>query len=347
MLTEPIAYGRRTAKNRLVMAPMLTTTKEIGGFATPWHVEFYRSRAADGPGMVIVECTAVDAAGRNSPGELGLYKDEHIPAMARIAQAIRAGGALALVQIHDAGRASPASVNTNPRGVSPELINDGREVRAMQDVEIAGLAEAYGQAAKRALEAGFDGVELHGCHGYLINQFMSPTVNKRTDRWGGGAPAERAAFSRAVAESVRARTPADFILGYRMGFNDPDAGAGPAIAEALTQLPIDYLHVSGGIGPWAMPESTDGAHGYWLAAEAVRKVATVPVIAVNTIHTLALAEKVLADEYADAVAVARPYLLNADWMRAQTEGRALVQCLNCKGGCRYLRGGCPYAHEPQ
>ncbi len=346
-LIDPIAYGARQAKNRIVMAPMLTTMSEIDGFPTPWHEKFYRSRAADGPGLVIVECTAIDKSGRNSPGELGLYKDEHIGAMRTIARAIREGGALALVQIHHAGRATPSSVNESPLAPSGETLPDGRIVREMDDKQVLACIENFALAAARAHAAGFDGVELHGCHGYLIDQFISPTANRRRDRWNGDALEQRLAFSRAVIEAVRARTPEDFVLGYRMGFNDPDSSFGPAIGESLAALGVDYLHVSGGIGPGPMPEAVEGAHGFWLAARQVKERVGIPVIAVNTIHTLDLAEKVVAEGFADAAAVARPYLLNPRWQGVQREGGKLVKCLQCKGGCRYLRGNCPYLPLPQ
>ena len=346
-LYDTLSLRGKPLRNRIAMAPMLTTHKPIEGIPTPWHIEYYRQRAADGAGMVIVECTATDPDGRNSLGEFGLYLDEHVASMGAIASAIHEGGALALVQIHSSGRVTPAAVNAGPSAPSAETLKDGRNVREMSDEEVVRNVEWFGDAARRACEAGFDGIELHGCHGYLINQFVSPKTNRRTDRWGGDTVSARCAFSRAVIADVRAKTPDDFLLGYRMGFNDPDGETGVQIAREIAACGVDYLHISGGIGPEPMPSSEGEDFGFWLAARAVKQAVDVPVIAVNMIHTLAIAERVVEQGFADIAAVARPYLLNADWMTAQKEGRPLVRCLNCRGGgCRYLLDGCPYIKMP-
>lgn len=345
-LYDPIQLGGRTARNRLVMAPMLTTHRPLEGAPLPWHVDYYGARAADGVGVLVVECTAVDRDNRNSPGEIGLWEDAQVETMRPIADAIRAGGALGLPQIHHAGRNTPASISQTPFSPSEDVLGDGRITHAMTDGEVVRSVGQFADAARRAAEAGFDGVELHGCHGYLIDQFVSPVANRRDDRWGGGTVDARLAYSRAVIAAVRAATPDGFILGYRMGFNDPDAAAGEAIARGLAACGVDYLSVSGGIGPGPMPDAEGDAHGYWVAARRVREATGVPTFAVNTIHTLTKAERVVAQGFGDAAAVGRPYLFNPDWMTAQREGRPLVECLLCKGGCHYLRGKCPRMKMP-
>lgn len=341
-LFDPIQLRGKTAPNRLVLPPMLTMAHEINGMATETHCRHYAQRAADGIGLVIVECTAISPHGRNSPGELGLYSQGHIAPMARLAQGIKEHGALALVQLHHSGRSTPAEICRQPFAPSGEVLPDGRIVQAMNPAQIHHTINAFAAAALRAMEAGFDGVELHGCHGYLLNQFASPTANRRTDAYGGRSPHERLTFAREVIAAIRNATHNDFIIGYRMGFNDPDQNSGLAIAQSLAHV-VDYLHISSGIGPGLICPPKGYPYNWFVrAAQLVRQHVSVPVIAVNGLHTLKAAQSVVLDGYADMAAVGRPYLLNADWLSAQKEKRPILRCLKCSRGCRYLKGACPF-----
>lgn len=347
-LMDPIRIGSRQARNRLMLAPMLTLFEEdLNGWPTEWHRAYYAARAADGPGILVLECAAICPENRNYIGELGMYDDRFIAPMGELAKAVKQGGALAILQIHHAGRNTAANVNDHPPAVSEETLRDGRTTRAMTTQEVQQAVRQYADACRRAAEAGFDGIELHGCHNYLLDQFASPVTNTRTDEYGGETAGERMRFAREVIRASRAAVPEGFIVGYRMGFNNPGIQEGLAIAKAIEEEGVDYLSVSSGIGPAPLTPPEDFPY-HWItyAGSLVKQQAKIPVAAVYNLHTLDKTEAVVGDGVADMAAVARPYFLNADWLTAQREGRKLIRCLNCKNGCRIYRNQCPQMTLP-
>src|SRR5579872_2639967 len=233
-------------KNRVLMAPMTTDASEEDGSVSTEELAYLRRRARSGVSAVITSCAFVDVDGKSFRG-IGASSDHLIESLARIAETIHAGGARAILQLYDGGRLSRGS----PR--APSAIASSRPnaavPREMSDGQIERLVDAFGEAAARAVRAGFDGIELHGANHYLIHQFFSPRANRRTDHWGGSLE-HRMAFPTAVVQSVRDAIGVERALGYRVTPYEIEADGGItlidtlALARRLDELEIDYLHLS-------------------------------------------------------------------------------------------------------
>lgn len=337
-LFEDFTLKGKRAPNRLMLPPMLTRRddKELNGRADAGHVAHYGARARGGAGLVVVECTAIAPKARLGRGELGLWEDGQIEGMAAIAQAVKAAGSLCFVQLHHAGFKAAATV-TDDLTAPSDCEREGRKARTLRAEEIETIIGQFVAAARRARAAGMDGVELHGCHEYLLNEFTSPTYNTRTDAYAGYA------LPLKVLRAVKAALPEDFIVGYRMGVNDNDFDAGVKLARALEQAGADYLSVSAGLGP--VPESVPEDFGYnWFVygASLVHAAVKVPVVAVNSIRTPEQAQGVIARDLADIVAVGRAFLADENFGARARAGEPVNPCYGCPGGCNWLKGrDCP------
>ncbi|QWW19361.1 NADH:flavin oxidoreductase/NADH oxidase [Schaalia sp. 19OD2882] len=332
------------------------------GRPTDFHVIHYGSHAMGGVGAVVVEATGVVPEGRISVNCLSLHDDSQIPAFARVADAIHAGGALALVQLVHAGRKG-STVMEYDLGERPARPEEGawqvpapsalpfapgwNVPRALDEAEVAALPQAFAAAARRAVEAGFDGVQIHGAHGYLMHQFLSPASNRREDRWGGDFEG-RTRLLREVVRAVRAAVP-DGVLAVRLSATDwmqeypSDGRPGWTLEEtcALGVLLVgdgaDVLNVSTG-GNVADAKVPAGPGYQVFAARAVRAAlheaaagpggtAPVPVSAAGLITSPEQAEQIILDGSADIVEVGRPLLsdpmLMLAWRSRMRAGAAL------------------------
>ena len=354
-LAQPIELRGRVVPNRIVMPPMvLFKHDEASWQPDAAHLEYYATRARAGTGLVIVEATAVADVGRLAPFQLRAWDDSHIPFLASISQVIHAAGAVALIQIQHAGANTSAGfIGTPP--VSPSGVKARRphadEARALEVEEIVGLIAAYADAASRCVKAGFDGVELHGAHGYLLTQFLSPASNLRNDEWGGDS-GRRLAFPLAVTRAVRDAMGPDHIVTYRLGAaeyieNGLPLHEGIAAAKALEATGcLDALNVSNGIGggEWpALPPDFDFSNLMYLGAQ-VRKHVALPVIAVGGIRTGQEAEQALQAGVSDLIAVGSAMLADPEWSQKALADKddELNLCLRCKR-CGHFRAGatCP------
>ncbi|QCU78865.1 NADH:flavin oxidoreductase/NADH oxidase [Citricoccus sp. SGAir0253] len=375
VLLDPVQLAGRTLRNRLVLPPMCQyTVTAKDGVPGPWHLAHLGARAAGGFGMVVAEATAVTAEGRISDQDTGLWNDAQRDAWAPIADFIRSQGALPAVQLAHAGsKAStwpghpgyPADGIPLDEGgwetVSPSGIPAVSAVgptRELTGAEIEGLVEAFAAAARRADEAGFEAVQVHGAHGYIIHQFLSPVTNHRTDEWGGSFE-NRTRFVRRVVEAVRAAWPADKVLGLRLSGSDWLEGSWGEedtvrLVRELVPLGLDWVDVSsGGIG-----DTYHGPKGpaYQVPlAEAVRTgtadLALGPgrgtpdpdggarrlfVSAVGSITDPELAESVVAEGRADAVCIGRAALVHPNWP---------VEAAESLGNERYRQLAAPAYHR--
>lgn len=303
-----------TMKNRLIMAPMCMYSA-TDGLVSEWHLVHYGSRAMGGVGLVMVEATAVSPEGRISDRDLGLWDDNQVPGMARLVEAIHRGGAKAGIQLGHAGRKAdmegvepiaPVAVRFDPEYQVP---------REMTGAHVQRVVEAFGAAAARAFLAGFDLVEIHGAHGYLVNQFLSPLVNTRTDDYGG-TPEKRARFLQEVTRAIRSGWPVEKPLCVRVSAEEyVDVGNHPEdVADLLAYaIPdgIDLVHVSSGgvvpagVRPWS---------GYQIPhAEIVRTRTGLPVIGGGLVTAPRQAEEIVANGRADLVFLGRELLRNPYW----------------------------------
>ena len=264
LLFTPLALGSLTLKNRVVTAPMHQYAG-VEGFATDWHLMNAGRYAAGGAGLVMMESTKVERRGCGTVGDLGLWDDRFVPALARCADFVHCCGAAAGIQLGHSGRKS--RIQRPWEGGKPLQKSDGiadwdawelvapsaiafdaasAVPRALERSEICAIAQSWGRAAARAHAAGFDVVEIHGAHGFLIHQFLSPASNTREDDYGGSEP-RRMRFALEVCEAVRASWPEDKPLFLRISAED-EAGFGPqqsvALAKAVKALGVDVIDCS-------------------------------------------------------------------------------------------------------
>jgi len=243
-----------TLKNRVVMAPMTNYSSEEDGRVTASELAYY-ARRSGGVGMVVTACANVTDNGQGFTHQVSAHRDDLVPSLRELAARIQAQGAKAVLQIFHAGRLAPAELVDGDVVSASAVVSErpgSAEPRELTDAEVAGIVTAFADATRRAIEAGFDGVELHGANGYLIQQFFSPHSNRRTDRWGGDVQGRMAfplAVVDAVQQAVKAHATRPFIVGYRFSPEEPET---PGIRmsdtlellDALDARQMDYLHVS-------------------------------------------------------------------------------------------------------
>ena len=331
-LFTPWQLGSMAMDNRIVVAPMCQYSAGDGN-ASPWHTMHLGQMVVSGAGLVIVEATAVESVGRITAGCLGLYSDANEAALGQVMAALRgfAPATKLAVQLAHAGRKASSGEPwfggqqvpmTDPRGwraVAPSALPHGDTEEPPLALDAAGLArvrEAFAQAARRAARLGFDGIELHGAHGYLLHQFLSPLSNRRTDAYGGSLE-NRMRFPLEVFDAARAAFPADKPVWLRVSATDWvdggwDLASTIAFAQALKARGCAAIHVStGGVSP---QQKIPLGPGYQVPfAEAVKAATGMPVIAVGLITEAAQAEALVAEGRADAVALARAMLYDPRW----------------------------------
>jgi 2,4-dienoyl-CoA reductase-like NADH-dependent reductase (Old Yellow Enzyme family) len=341
-LHAPLRLGGIEVPNRIVMPPMVVWKAAADGAATDELLEHYRLSA--GPGMVIVEATVVSPEGRLAREQLGAFEDRHVEGLSRLARIIHGAGAAASIQLHHAGRATNLENTFGLPLVAPSAVPAKDIVpSALDDSGIERILGCFASAACRAAEAGFDAVEIHGAHGYLVSQFLSPLANRRTDRWGGSLE-NRARFVREAARRMREEVGGRLLVSCRLGAGDGEPGGlaveeGIQVARWLEADGMPYLHVSTGIGsaPHLAPSGSPWSDRLLLAAE-VKKAVRVPVIGVGGITRPEEAEAALAEGLADVVAVGRAMLADPGWARKALTGRDgdIVPCRQCPV-CRQFR----------
>ncbi|AHV99109.1 NADH:flavin oxidoreductase/NADH oxidase [Paenibacillus sabinae] len=303
-------------KNRIVLPPMCqysVTNKD--GIANEWHHTHYVSRAVGGTGLIIIEMADVEPDGRITDYDLGLWSDEQIPALARIVEDSHRYGAKVGIQIAHAGRkAQDAAI---PVSSSPVPFDEqSKTPRELTTEEVKEMVEKFRLAARRAVQAGFDTIELHGAHGYLIHQFTSPLTNRREDEYG----TDLTKFGREVIAAVKGEMPEDMPLILRISAQEYVEG-GYGIKESLEfskafkEAGVDIFHISaGGEGP-ITAAGRPGTHAAYQVplARAIKEGLDVPVIAVGRLDDPALANAVVGNEDADLIAVGRGMLKNPYW----------------------------------
>jgi 2,4-dienoyl-CoA reductase-like NADH-dependent reductase (Old Yellow Enzyme family) len=323
-LLTPFPLREVVFRNRIAVSPMCQYSSE-DGFANDWHLVHLGSRAAGGAALVMTEAAAVEARGRISPQDLGIWKDEHCEFLARIAAFVRQQGAVPGIQLAHAGRKASTRRPWDGDGVIPESEGGWRAVAPsaipfspgdpapaeLSKVEIRGIVDAFAAAARRALRAGFQVAEVHAAHGYLVHQFLSPLSNQRTDEYGG-AFENRIRLALEVAAAVRAVWPAGLPLFVRISATDWAPGGwdideSVELARRLRAVGVDLIDCSSG---GAVPhQKIPLGPGYQVPfAARIRKEAGVATGAVGMITMPQQAEEILSAGQADLVLLAREFL---------------------------------------
>lgn len=349
-LFEPLDIRGMRLKNRLVMAPMDTNYAAVGGQVNDRLIDYYAARARGGVGMITVEATAVIPEGRGWEHNLGIWDDRMVPGLRRLAAAIQAGGARAAIEIFHAGRrAIGAIIGAQPVAPSPLRARNSEVPRELSMEEIGQLVGAFASAARRAREAGFDAISLHMAHGYLINQFLSPLSNRRSDAYGRDLRG-RTRFASEVIGAVREAVGSQMPIICRLTVDEYtpvglDLAESRRIAPILVESGADAIDVSAG-GPEAPHMTTQPMvvpRGCLVhLAQGIKEVVGVPVAVVGRINTPELAEEILSKGQADLVVMGRALIADPDLPRKALEGKPedICPCIACNQGCSdRLTGG--------
>ena len=316
-------------KNRICMPSCIRYGLcDEGGFVTDDNVAHYRAIARGGVGLIIQEATCIESRGRLVTKQLGIWSDEHIPGLRRIVDAIHAEGTPVFAQLHHAGAAGfeedrmlcPSDYEFLHR----DILKRGRE---MTEGEIAKTQRALVDAALRAAESGYDGVELHGCHQYLICQFYNNRVNRRSDIYGR----DPNLFALEIVDALRKEAPKDFVIGIRLGAFEPTLADGIAHARELDAHGIDFINMSYGFEGEDEPKKPEGFSykDVVYGAGEIKKNVSCPVFAVNSIRNADDARGILELTEVDMVCIARGMLINPNWANDAKAGRDTGRCLDC------------------
>jgi 2,4-dienoyl-CoA reductase-like NADH-dependent reductase (Old Yellow Enzyme family) len=319
-LFSPLTLRGVTLRNRVAMSPMCMYSAGDDGCATDFHLTHIGARATGGVGLIITEATAVEARGRISTSDLGLWNDTQIEPLARIVRMCKSQGAAVCSQLAHAGRKAwtPTKGAGPAPAVAPSAIpfdSDWVVPHELTVAELDGIVAAYGAAARRAVRAGFDAVEVHGAHGYFLHQFLSPISNRRTDEYGGSLET-RARMLLRVVDTVRAAFPDSQPLVVRLSCTDWTEGGVTIedqiqVARWLKAHGVDLVDCSSG---GSTPQLPAVGPGYQVPfAERIRREAGVATMSVGLITSPEMAEEIVRNGRADVVAMGRELLRNPYW----------------------------------
>lgn len=341
---EPVTIRRMTVKNRISMAPMGTNYGEQNGEMSFLHMDYYEQRAQGGTGMIIVENACVDfPLGSNGTTQIRIDHDNYIPRFYKLCESVHQYGTCIAIQINHAGASamdrrigmqtvSASDVPSKPGGSIP---------RPLEREEILAIVKKYGEAAKRAQSAGFDAVEIHAGHGYLISQFLSPIMNKRTDEFGGSAE-NRARLAKMIMEEVRAQVGPFFPIFCRISADELAEG-GNTLEDTLELLTyfeeeVDVIDVSAGLNSSLQYQIDscqleDGWRSYMSKAVKVRFHK--PTITTGNIRSPKRAEEILENGEADFIGMGRGLIADPEWVNKVELGEedTLRKCISCNIGC--------------
>jgi 2,4-dienoyl-CoA reductase-like NADH-dependent reductase (Old Yellow Enzyme family) len=320
-LFSPLSFAGLTLRNRIAMPPMWSGKATPEGLVTPAIVDYHRVRAAAGTALIIVEHSFVHPQGRHSSTQIGVHDDACIGGLSQLASAIRAEGAVACLQLSHAGARASAHVTGLPV-VAPSPVPTTRETnpdapRELTRSQIAEVVEAFAAAAARARTAGFDAVEIHAAHGFLLSQFLSPLANRRTDDFGGDYD-RRGRIHVDVLAAVLQRAGRDFPVFVRLGLHDERPGGltlAPACVTAvrLVAAGAALIDVSGGL---AGSDDPGRGPGYFVGyAEALKAEVNVPVLVAGGIADPRMADLIIRSRRADIVGIGRAMLEDPEWTR--------------------------------
>ena len=347
---SPLTVKNMTIKNRIVMMPMGTNYGEQNGEMSFLHINYYEQRAKGGTGLIIVENASIDSPqGSNGTTQLRIDHDNYLPRLFKFCENIHRYGTKIAIQINHAGASAVSSrINMQPVSASDVPSKEGGEIpRPLSKNEILHIVKKYGEAAKRAQTAGFDAVEIHAGHSYLISQFLSPITNKRTDEFGGSVE-NRTRFCRMVIDEVRKQVGPFFPIMLRLSADELMEG-GNTLEDTLEYLDylqeeVDIFDVSCGLNGSIQYQIDanylpDGWRSYM--AKAVREKFNKPCISMGNVRDPKVAERILADGDADLIGMGRGLIADPAWVNKVATGHEcdLRKCISCNVGCAGNRIG--------
>ncbi|MHB1128189.1 MAG: NADH:flavin oxidoreductase [Bacillota bacterium] len=346
-LYQPLLLGRTKLKNRIVFAPITTGYGTADGQVTSALTGYYARRAQGGVGTIIVEATSVSPNAKVAPKSLGIWDDQFIPGLSRLVEAAKGKDVATILQICHAGPQARSKVNgTQPVSPSeiPFVMSDPPRAMSASDIKYAIDAFVYG--ARRAQKAGFDGVELHAAHFFLLSAFLSPTTNSRKDDYGGGVEG-RTRLTREIIAGIKQEVGEDFPVICRInGSENGERGIrneeAQKIAQLLVEAGADSIHVSAyciplpglekyvAVAATGLPGETDEAGVFVPLAAGIKQAVDKPVIAVGKIIEREMAESIVDEGKADLVAIGRGLIADPDLPNKFAAGDEHDRCLACR-----------------
>lgn len=324
-LLKPLQTKNIDLKNRLVLPPIATSKAEEDGKVSGAILDYYKEKSQGGYiSLIIIEHSFILQGGKASHKQLSAADDSMIESLKELANTIHNNGSKAVMQINHAGSAAVKEV-TGSDSVGPSAVQNpqkGNIPKELTKEDIKNIIGAFKQAARRAKEAGFDGVEIHSAHGYLLNQFFSPLSNKRTDEYGGDVYS-RIRMHLEVIKAVREEVGEEFPILLRLGASDYRPGGSTiedsiAACKEFEKAGIDILDISGGFNGYIVPGSTE--QGYFSPlTEAIKKAVSIPVILTGGVTEVSTAEKLLAEGKADLIGVGRAIFKDSEWAKKAVE----------------------------
>lgn len=351
-LFEPFVVKGMEVKNRFVRSATAERMATEDGYCTDELINHYEDLARGGVGLIVAGHASVQENGRSSYRMTGLHRDDFVPGLKKLTEAVHRHGSRIVLQINHGGRQTPQHfIGQTPVAPSRlEASDAGAETRALTGEEIGELIEAYGQAARRAKEAGYDGVQIHGAHGYMVCQFLSPLTNKRTDQWGG--PIEnRMRFVLEVYKACRAAVGERYPVMIKLNCADFLEGGytleeGCKVSKALADAGIDVIEISGGVvggGKGTLPVDNvpirarikipDDEAYFIKESDEIRRHIDTPMMLVGGMRTPALMERLLREEKGEFISLCRPLIMEPDLVNkiraGQTDPAGCVSCNLC------------------
>lgn len=351
-LFKPVTIGSLELKNRVVRSATWDGAADDKGAVTDYSLELYRELARGGIGLIVSGHAFVSSHGQATPAQYGIHTDDMIPGLRQLTEAVHREGSKIAAQIAHCGI---NSLHLRRQGIPVRVVSHKDDVKGpqqeMTDDDVEELINDFAAAAGRAVEAGFDAVQLHGAHGYLMSQFLSPLFNNRGDKWGG-SPEKRRRFHLEVIGRVRRTVGNNYPLMIKFGIQDDEEGGlslaeGLETARAMVDKGIDAIEVSAGVGRGrAVPrQSADDPEEtpFRERAAALKKAVTVPVILVAGIRHLETAEDILGSGGADLISMCRPFIrqpgLLLGWQRGEDGPSTCISCNKCMPGSILLSCG--------
>ncbi len=344
LLFEPFNLSGIVIKNRLVRSATYEKRADEDGFVTDSIVELYESLTRGGVGLIITGNTLVHPSGRTITQMLCLHSDIYIEGLTSLTRAVHDMGGIIFIQLVHGGRQSPPVLLGGLSPMAPSAVYDpstGIMPGEMTETDIWAMIDAFADAARRARIAGFDGVQIHGAHGYLISEFLSPHTNRRDDYWGGDEE-KRFHFVEEVYRAIRREVGEDYPVIIKMNADDGlDSGLKPdealRIAKKLEDIGIDAIEVSGGMyesgkktARTDILKPQDEAY-FREAARLFKKNLNIPVILVGGLRSRSIMEDILYKRDADLVALSRPFIREPDLSEKFKKGKEKADCISCNG----------------
>jgi 2,4-dienoyl-CoA reductase-like NADH-dependent reductase (Old Yellow Enzyme family) len=348
MLFEPFTIANLILKNRIVRSATYEKRADDDGFVTDALIDFYEALAKGGVGLIITGNVLVHTSGRSVPQMLCIHNDFYIDKLKLLTDAVHNLGGTIIIQLVHGGRQSFPSLLGGEQPVAPSAVYDPSTritPRAMGDDEIWEVIESFGDAARRAMYAGFDGVQLHGAHGYLINEFLSPHTNRRDDYWGGDEE-RRFHFVEEVYRAMRREAEKSCPILIKMNADDClEGGLKPEesvrIAKRLEDMGVCAFEVSGGMyesgnktaQPGILKPEQEAYFRY--ASRLFKEQLRMPVMLVGGMRSRAVMEDVLVKGDADLISLARPLVREPDLPDKMAQGKEMADCISCNGCMRF------------